>query len=296
MRANKNGGKKPDDYKASSGTKRAAKYKKEEHAAAKSILVDPSKLDPDERLTMGWEIFISRLIMNRFDQKTMEQMLQDQMGIPREQTPKVPRDCLERATMRNENGEICILPAAFKKSILSGATGLKKTSGLNLRSKMFVTGHSIPIEYESKIDRVDMVRVGPWNNRVADIRFRPQFNNVTAILVMRFPSKISQPMMDELINRGGEQGVGEWRPEKGGDFGTYEVKRTITDLDELSAVMKQQSSWIPPLTIPAWALDSEISATLAAKIMSGDRTDLDAPGRPMTEEELEEARIEGKVA
>jgi len=288
MRAAKNGGKKAKDYQESAGTARARSYVQLEHLVSREeeILL-PEENNPDARFTMCLEVHIDALIMHAFDQKTMEQVLSKQMGILQEREPKVPRTCLERATLRNADGKICILPVAFKKSIISGATGLESTSGMNLRSKMFVTGHSIPITYETQSNRVDMVRVGQFPNKVADVRFRPQFDGVTAHLVIRYPGKIPAQTMVDLVNRGGQYGVGEWRPEKGGSFGAYRVVGVVSDIKEISRIMSEQSVRVPPLTIPDWALDHEISTVLAAKIMSGDYSEEEEGCRPATKEELE---------
>ena len=273
-------------------TKKAADYKKSEQKAAAEAMLEVRSTPADDRITRAYRIkFTSPIIMNKFDQKSVEEILHRQMGHPVEQMPKKPRECIERATTRNSLGQVCLLPAAFKKSILTGSSGLTTVKGLQLRTKLFVVGHSIPIEYSSQINRMDMVKVGPWNNRVADVRFRPQFNDVRCIIAVRAPAKVDESLIVELINRGGEVGIGEWRPEKLGEFGTYEVESVVLGVDELQAVITACEPLIPPLVIPDWALDAEISPELLKRIASGD---LDADetkspeDRPMTDEERAE--------
>jgi len=269
-------------------TTKAAKYKSDENKGAKAI-IEKRMLESDDRLTQGFLVrFTAPLIMNKFDQKSVEEILHRQLGHPVERMPKKPRECIERATTRNTLGQVCILPAAFKKSILTGTSGLTTVKGLQLRTKFFVCGHSIPITYSTQVNRMDMVKVGTWNNRVADVRFRPQFNDARCIIVVRAPVKVSQEMLREIIDRGGEVGIGEWRPEKLGDFGTYEVEGAIQDVEELRAAMTACEPLIPPLTIPEWALDAEINPELLKRIASGEMDANETKSeedRPMTSEE-----------
>lgn len=226
---------------------------------------------------MGFRLrFTSPLIMHAFDQKAVEQMLHKQMKHPVEQLPKVPADCIERATMRNEKGEIALLCAQIKAAVLAGASGLEATKGLQLRSKFWVVGNSIPIAYDSQTNRIDMVMVGVWPSRVADVRFRPQFNNVRCSIVVEVPETIVPEMVYALLNRAGKIGVGDWRPQKGGQFGKFVVEEAIMSQDELRTVMTACAPMVPPLVIPEWAMNAEISPVLLARIMDESRRS-DAP-------------------
>lgn len=69
--------------------------------------------------------------------------------------------------------------------------------------------------------REDMVRVGMGT---ADIRYRAEYREWSAVLRVQFmPNVIDLESIVALIDAGGSNGVGEWRPEKNGSFGTYEV-------------------------------------------------------------------------
>ena len=72
--------------------------------------------------------------------------------------------------------------------------------------------------------REDMVRVG---NGAADIRFRPEFGRWEIPVMLKYNAKgqYSLEQLLNLINYGGfAVGIGEWRPEKKGQFGMYELK------------------------------------------------------------------------
>lgn len=250
----------------SEAKKAAAKRKQEKNAAFKNFWAD----DYDDKLVMGFKLrFTDSLIMHKFSQKAMETILRGQAGLPDERRPKVPKEEIELATMRNMRGEPCILPAAFKKATLSGSSGIEAVKGLRLRSQLWILGKGVPIKYESMISRVDMVGIGPWDNRTVDVRFRPEFIGVTCTIIVKFPATMTQQMLEKLLNRGGEQGVGEWRPPRSGHYGTYEVAGVVTDLEEITEALNACSSPVPSFVIPDWAMELEISPVILARIMNG---------------------------
>ena len=126
-----------------------------------------------------------------------------------------------------QNGGRIGFPAtAFKACAISGAyqTGadIKKTTA---RANIHIPDEFIVIEGEI-VKREDMVRLGGIN-RVADIRFRAEIRNWTAVVPVEFNSDLfSAQMVVNMFEQGGfAVGVGEWRPEKGGNFGRFHVQR-----------------------------------------------------------------------
>lgn len=72
--------------------------------------------------------------------------------------------------------------------------------------------------------REDMVRIGMG---VADIRYRGEFRQWEVELPLRYNAAVfSDGQIVNLFNLGGFAcGIGEWRPERGGSYGMYEVKQ-----------------------------------------------------------------------
>lgn len=70
--------------------------------------------------------------------------------------------------------------------------------------------------------REDMVRIG---NGVADIRYRAEFFEWSTTFNVRYNAGVlSLSQLCNLFNLGGfAVGIGEWRPEKGGNYGRYHV-------------------------------------------------------------------------
>lgn len=75
----------------------------------------------------------------------------------------------------------------------------------------------------------DVVKVGPFNNRVPDLRYRPSFRKWSVELELSL-IKTGMFTMEDIINAidmgGFMNGVGEWRTEKDGEFGNYHVELT----------------------------------------------------------------------
>lgn len=199
----------------------------------------------------------SALIQNHFSQKAVEEMLRKHMGLSVQKEKKNPRQCVQDATILNVGGRVCIPPTAFKNAMLAAATQTKTLKKTQLRIALFIEGQSVPITYSEMVPRMDMVRTAGIN-RTPDVRFRPMFEGWKARLSIQFSDTLSVESVVDLLNRAGSVGVGEWRPEKNGTFGTFRVTRNITDAAEIAEVREQCSVPLVPLKIPTWALDMDI--------------------------------------
>ena len=107
----------------------------------------------------------------------------------------------------------CAIDAGFQQGIIP-----KKTTA---RGAFHILGEMAEIEGHPQI-REDMVRVGMGT---ADIRYRGEFPEWSVILTIKYnPRAMSAEQIINLLNFGGfSNGVGEWRPEKDGDHGTFHV-------------------------------------------------------------------------
>lgn len=216
--------------------------------------------------SIGLEISgTSEIIQNNFSQKAVEEMLKKHMGISVERERKKPREVLENATIKNVAGAICVPPTGIKKAMLTAAgniRGLKKTQ---LRTSLFVEGNSIPISFEEMVPRMDMVRTGGIS-RAPDVRFRPSFHGWKARLIIQFSDTMQPQSVVDLLDRAGQVGLCEWRPEKNGTFGVFRVTRHIDDMKEIAEVRIACEPRLVPLVIPAWALDAEIDPVMLRKV------------------------------
>lgn len=117
---------------------------------------------------------------------------------------------------------------AIKQATISSAyrNGITKDMA-SLRGAFFIAGEGSDLLAEVKgctpTMREDMVRVGMG---VADIRFRGEFANWYMDLQVSYNANGAYTLdqIINLINVGGFScGIGEWRPEKDGNYGMYHV-------------------------------------------------------------------------
>ena len=87
--------------------------------------------------------------------------------------------------------------------------------------------------------REDTVRVGAGST---DLRYRPEFRNWSMILNFEFDAQaLTQPTILNLVQRAGfGVGLGEWRPEKGGEYGRFEVDVNFETLVSTKAQFAEQ--------------------------------------------------------
>lgn len=258
---------------------------------AQSIIIEQPT-----RALLGLEIgFETPVIQNCFAQKTLEDMLRKHMGLTVVREKKVPRECIERAKVKNTEGVICVPSTAFKKGMITARTLVKGISKTQLQTQIFVKGNAIPLNYEEQVHRMDLVRTAGIN-RQPDIRFRPEYRGCSARLVIEYPpGDFKVQSIVDLLNRAGSVGVGEWRPEKNGIYGRYYVKRHIDTQAEINEVLTECSPLVQPLIIPEWAMDAEVDEKLLRKVAYGEK-DEEQPDSPVETRELNEDELDEEVA
>lgn len=170
---------------------------------------------------------ISPLIMHRFSEKARKEMLDKQMKKSTPRKPKDPEEQFEQSLYRFEDGRLGFPADGFKKAMIRGAKmiGMVMTDA---RSSFFVEG-----KYSAKDDRdlvelngdlsmrEDMVRI----SQTSDIRFRGQVSDWSADLNISYNRNATtvDNLVNMLVAAGYGCGVGEWRPERDGSFGRFEV-------------------------------------------------------------------------
>lgn len=166
------------------------------------------------------------IITNRFSEKAKRQMLDKAQGRKTPKQPKDPEAEYEAAFYRFEDGGFGIPVTAFKGATVGGARFFAGVTMTAIRQCLFFKGpmgvdgqQLVRIEGIPRM-REDVVRVG---NGGTDLRYRPEFPEWSAVLDVVFvKASLTQGSVLSLINAGGLGiGVGDWRPERNGPFGTY---------------------------------------------------------------------------
>jgi hypothetical protein len=169
------------------------------------------------------------LVVHRFSEKAKKKMLDEMQGQKTPKEPKDPQAEYEAAFYRLADGSYGFPALAFKHATVSAARFYgKQVTMTSLKQFMFFTGQVgddgralVQIEGEPQM-REDPVRVGRGGS---DLRYRPEFREWrTSLQVIYATSGLTRNSVLSLIDAGGMGvGVGEHRPEKDGDFGTYRI-------------------------------------------------------------------------
>lgn len=172
------------------------------------------------------------LIVHRFSEKAKRAMLDAMQGRKTPKEPKNPDAEYEAAFYRLKDPDGYGFPAiAFKAATVGGARFYSGVTMTALKQFMFFRGEIgtdgqalVRLDGEPHM-REDVVKVG---RNGTDLRYRPEFTEwATTVEVVYVTSALTRGSVLSLIDAGGMGvGVGEWRPEKDGDFGTYRVDPT----------------------------------------------------------------------
>ena len=189
------------------------------------------------------------LIMHAWSEKAKREMLEKQMKVTKTKSrdAKNPVEDFIRSMYWLSPMPEEMTMEAFEEAIANGArfgfpiTAFKQTAisaayrmgwakdKMSMRGAFFIDGDEnqmLEIKSDAPIMREDMVKVGMGT---ADIRYRGEFRNWSADLNISFNEngQYSPEQIVNIINAGGYVcGVGEWRPERDGQYGMFHVTAT----------------------------------------------------------------------
>jgi hypothetical protein len=168
------------------------------------------------------------LVTHRWSDKAKRLMREKHAGKKtKEREIRDPEAETEEAAYKTADGKYGVDCRAIKCAILEAAhkdlgiekTLVRKAISLVCKDSNFV----IPFTADTKPYEMgeDMVRVGVGS---ADLRYRPYFSEWSVEVTFEVDTTLLQvPDLITLIDWAGSRvGIGEMRPEKGGDFGRFE--------------------------------------------------------------------------
>ena len=175
---------------------------------------------------------ITPLIVHQWSEKAKRQMLNTQQGIKTMKEPRDPQAEYESSLYRAGEDRYGFPSVAFKAATVSAARLYGKSvrmteqrQFLNYQGTMYPTCNQslVLLTGEPKM-REDMVTVGISGT---DLRYRAEFAEwSTELRVKYIKSAITKESILSLIEAAGlTVGVGEWRPEKDGEFGCFEIDK-----------------------------------------------------------------------
>lgn len=170
----------------------------------------------------------SPLIQHKWSEKALEMMRLKKAGKKTKNRDACdPTAEADAATYRTTGGAFGVPVTAVKACVIGAAhkdIGIEKTL---IKKSLFIlcddTNLVLPMTCSDPRIREDSVRVGMGS---ADLRYRPEFSKWEVPLEIEYNADNLTP--EDIVNlmnlAGFGVGIGEWRPEKGGEFGRFQVK------------------------------------------------------------------------
>lgn len=179
----------------------------------------------------------SPLIVHNFSEKSKRIILEKQQGKKKQKESRDPQSEYLAAFYRIADEDAGLdrygFPVTAFKAATVGAARFygKDVSMTALRQFIFMSGVLTKADPQQLVEihgeprmREDHVRLS-GASRGAELRYRPEFPEWSATLTVTYvTSALSRSSVLSLIDAGGLGiGVGEWRPEKNGEFGTFAI-------------------------------------------------------------------------
>lgn len=183
-------------------------------------------LSPVMLENMGIEIEgVTPLLMNKFSDREKKNMLDVQLKKTREKKARDIEGEIEEKIHRLPDGAVGFPATGFKKAMTEASPYLVGMNKKLSKGSFFVLGNLVPIDFEEQKTNEATVRLS-GRGSVAMIRFRPEFNNWSCTLDIRYnANQISPEQIVNLANLAGFHiGVGDWTPQHGGQYGMFKVK------------------------------------------------------------------------
>ena len=179
------------------------------------------------------------LISHAWSEKAKREMLDKQMKVAKPaKEAKDPHQDFEQSLYRIEGGGYGFPSVAFKAAAVTACTSVAGITKVAARQAFHVMGTQSAVRgaFNGALMRMDLVRILGSEPEMredmvrvglgtADIRYRGQFWPWHATVRVRFNRNVlSAAQIVNLFNTAGfGVGIGEWRPEKDGQFGMFHV-------------------------------------------------------------------------
>ena len=177
------------------------------------------------------------IVQHKWSEKAKKMMRDKHNGVKtKTRDVRDPQGEFEAAMYVGKNTGLYGFPVSAMVGCLVNTAHNNMGIAKNMLSKVIRFTHqdydvteNVPLILFDKTDdpimREDPVRVGMGS---ADLRYRPQFNNWSAILEIQLDTtQLPVEQFLKLLQRAGfGVGLQEMRPQKGGDFGTFDIDMT----------------------------------------------------------------------
>jgi hypothetical protein len=192
---------------------------------AKNIVIQAPNFQTVQLKVTG----LTPLIQNKMKETVIQEMADVRAGkktkVNAARTAIDPQKEFIKSAYQQDDGGFGFPASAFKQCAVRAGKGIGLAM-TDARTLFFVLPNAPDGECVALKSKKPVMRQDPVNVKTGkDLRFRPEFRDWSANLDIRFDAdRITIDQIANLLNHGGQTvGVGEWRPEKNGTFGTFHV-------------------------------------------------------------------------
>ena len=194
------------------------------------------------------------LIVHAWSVKSKREMLQKQMKSAKAgREAKNPQQDFEDSLYRFPDGGYGFPSVAFKAAAVTACTSVSGITKVAARQSFQVMGEDVDVTgaFEGTMMRQNLVRIVGSEPRMredlvrvgmgtADLRYRAEFSDWSAKVVVRFNEGVLSPsqIMNLFNTSGFAVGVGEWRSERDGQYGSFHVANEV----EVKTIKKGRAS------------------------------------------------------
>jgi hypothetical protein len=200
-------------------------------ASTSTVTLPPLKIETVHVTLVG----DTPLIVHRWSEKAKKQMLDKQMKkATAGKEAKDPERDFKESLYVLEDGTYGFPIIGFKAAAVTACTSIGSMTKVAARQAFHVDGEYAVIEGDEPTMREDMVRIAMGT---ADIRYRGEFRNWFTTIAVKYNANVmsAEQILNLMQTAGFAVGVGEWRPEKDGQYGRFHVAsaeemKRITDI------------------------------------------------------------------
>lgn len=187
------------------------------------------------------------LIVHAWSHKAKRQMFDKQTKAAKgAREAKDPVADFEASMYRLADGSYGFPSVGFKAAAVTAGTSVAGLTKIAARQAFHILGEDVDVKgaFDGAVSRTNLVRInGTPQMRedlvrvgmgTADLRYRAEFPDWSAKVLVRYNANVlSEAQILNLLNTAGfAVGVGEWRPERDGQYGCFHVA-TEADLGKL---------------------------------------------------------------
>jgi hypothetical protein len=195
----------------------------------------------NQRLRLAVTIRLGDTLMNRWDNKSLVMMLGKMTGHDVAKGKKDLDEKFQASWYRNENGLLVMPCRVIKAAIVEGAISTRKAvTKAELNRELRVLGYTSPINLHGKEVSMDL-RITKNQSGVPDVRARALVpGGSTCSFVLDFaPILTVDKVMMALDAAGSTIGLCDFRPDRGGEFGTFSIERFTGEAAEVERVIRE---------------------------------------------------------